>query len=120
MKKKVIIIDDSSDFLDMLITVFPKYKLHPWNFMMFQDAFEAMFFITKNGQMIKAVFTDFHMESKGMTGSIIAEKCLELAIPVYIMTGDTASVPKKWPTISKTRTAEEIANILKQTIASND
>lgn len=84
---KYLFIDDNIHFLELIKDLCSVNKIRS-EIITFEDAFEALTYISKNHQEINAVFTDYHMERAGTSGKIVAEKCNETLIPVYVVTGD--------------------------------
>lgn len=104
----IVVIDDDESYLTSIKTYCEKLKVD-LPFMFFQDAFEAMEFISRNSSCIKVVFTDFNMKSFGMSGQIIVQKCLEKAVEVVVCTGyDTGLITLPIPVISKVNIEELI------------
>jgi CheY-like chemotaxis protein len=109
-QNKFLVIDDNPEFLEM-IKQYSKDKKLAAEVIYFEDAFEGLYYITNNREDIDMVFTDLHMEKKGVSGVIIARKCQELNIPVYIVTGDTSPTIKV-PVIPKASSMQRIVNIM--------
>ena len=82
----VVVVDDSQDFLDAVKSYCDRVIINS-TFHYFQDAFEALKFISKNYAQIEVVISDYNMKSYGMSGAIIAQKCCELSVPVIICSG---------------------------------
>lgn len=104
----IVVIDDDESYLTSIKTYCERLKID-LPFMFFQDAFEAMEFISKNSSLIRVVFTDFNMKSFGMSGKIIVQKCIENAVNVVVCTGyDKSSINLHIPVISKVNVEELI------------
>jgi DNA-binding NtrC family response regulator len=109
--KTYVVIDDSLDFLEMIST-FVKGKNSASKLVCFNDALVGLQYIGKNIGSIEAVFTDYHMESMGVSGSIVAAKCSESLIPVYIVTGDANFNSDEFNVIPKVTSLRRIAHII--------
>lgn len=110
---KYLFIDDNIHFLELIKDLCSVNKIIS-EIVTFEDAFEALSYISKNHQDINAVFTDYHMEKAGTSGKIVAEKCHEKLIPVYMVTGDLdVNLPAPVIHLPKVNSLKAIVEIIK-------
>lgn len=113
MNNKYLFIDDNPQFLDLIKDMCMVNSIKS-QILTFEDAFEALAYLSKHHHEINAVFTDYHMEKAGTSGKILAEKCHENLVPVYVVTGDAdVNLPAPTVTLGKVHALKTIMEIIR-------
>lgn len=98
---KFLFIDSNEEFLNSMKELFGRFDFEE-EVHCFQDGWQALNYITRHHREITGVFTD-HKMSCGVSGEVIAQKCMELRVPVYVCTGaDGVALHSKVRSIKKT------------------